>query len=80
MRVFFDECVSRRLVRELPGHDVKTCKQMGWLSIKNGRLLTLAATAFDVFVTVDANIFHQQDVEALPPPRSCSSDQGTAAI
>jgi hypothetical protein len=41
---------------------------MGWLSIKNGRLLALAATAFDVFVTVDANMTFQQDSKALPLP------------
>jgi predicted nuclease of predicted toxin-antitoxin system len=68
VKVLLDECVSRRLVRELSGHDVKTCKQMGWLSIKNGRLLKLAATEFDVFVTVDANMSFQQDRGALPLP------------
>lgn len=46
-----------RLSRDIPGHDVKTARQMGWLSIKNGELLTLAAKEFDVFVTVDRNHF-----------------------
>jgi hypothetical protein len=68
VRVLLDECVSKRLVRELPGHDVKTCKQMGWLRIKNGKLLALAAKEFDVFVTVDSNISFQQDLKALPLP------------
>jgi hypothetical protein len=68
VKVLLDECVSRRLARELSGHDVKTCKQMGWLSIKNGQLLRLAATAFDVFVTVDANMSFQQDRGTLPLP------------
>ena len=33
---------------------------MGWATIKNGRLLTLAEKEFDVFVTVDRNLSFQQ--------------------
>jgi len=35
---------------------------MGWAGIKNGELLRLASASFDVFLTVDRNIEHQQDV------------------
>lgn len=35
------------------GHEVKTARQMGWSTIKNGELLALAAKEFQVFVTVD---------------------------
>jgi len=65
MRVLLDECVDWRLSRDLVGHDVKTARQMGWSSIKNGELLALAAQAFDVFVTVDQNLAFQQNVGAL---------------
>jgi hypothetical protein len=34
---------------------------MGWSTIENGRLLTLAAAHFDVFVTVDRNLSFQQN-------------------
>jgi hypothetical protein len=33
---------------------------MGWSGIKNGQLLTLAQSEFDVFVTVDRNLSFQQ--------------------
>ena len=68
MRVFLDECVDWRLSRDIAGHDVKTARQMGWTSIKNGELLALAAGEFDVFVTVDRNLSFQQNVGALTIP------------
>jgi hypothetical protein len=66
MRIFLDECVDWRLSRDIVGHRVMTARQMGWTSIKNGELLTLASREFDVFVTVDRNLSFQQNVEALP--------------
>jgi hypothetical protein len=62
VRVLLDECVDWRLSRDIVGHDVKTARQMGWSSIKNGELLVLAAAHFDVFVTVDRNLSFQQPV------------------
>jgi hypothetical protein len=35
---------------------------MGWTSIKNGELLSLASEQFDVFVTVDRNLSFQQNL------------------
>ena len=60
MKVLLDECIDRRLARELPGHLVRTVPQMGWATIKNGKLLKLAEQEFDVFVTVDRNLSFQQ--------------------
>lgn len=60
MRILLDECVDRRLAKHITGHDVVTAQDAGWAGIKNGALLTLAAGTFDVFVTVDANLEHQQ--------------------
>lgn len=51
-----------RLQRELPGHDVKTVQEMGWSGIKNGQLLALAQTNFQVFVTGDRNMAFQQNL------------------
>ena len=62
VRVLLDECVDRRLARELKGHAVKTAPQMGWASIENGRLLALAEKRFDIFITVDKRLPHQQDL------------------
>ena len=60
MKLLLDECIDLRLARDLPGHFVRTVPQMGWGSIKNGRLLRLAEKEFDVFVTVDRNLSFQQ--------------------
>ena len=65
MKVLLDECVPRRLAAQIIGHDVKTVPQTGWAGIKNGRLLKLAESAFDVFITVDRNLSFQQNVMEL---------------
>lgn len=62
MKIILDECVDRRFGKELSGHDVKTVPQMGWATIKNGELLSLAENEFDIFVTVDRNLAFQQDL------------------
>jgi predicted nuclease of predicted toxin-antitoxin system len=68
MRILFDECLPARFRRELPGHEIQTVPQAGWASIKNGRLLRLIADSgkFDVFLTVDKNLPHQQKINELP--------------
>ena len=60
MKILLDECIDRGLARELAGHIVKTVPQMKWAGIKNGRLLALAERKFEVFITVDRNLRHQQ--------------------
>jgi hypothetical protein len=65
VRVLLDECVDWRLSRDITGHDVRTARQMGWSAIQNGRLLTLAAEHFDVFVTVDRNLSFQQNINVF---------------
>lgn len=62
MRLLLDECIDRKFAREFPGYEVKTVPQMGWAGVKNGQLLTLAASEFDVFVTVDRNLSFQQNL------------------
>ena len=56
MRILIDECVDWRLLRDLPSHDVKTVRQMGWTETVNGSLLKLAEQNFDVLVTTDKNL------------------------
>ena len=65
MRVLLDECLPRRLKRELVGHDAKTAPEMGWASKRNGELLALATGQFDVFLTADRNLSYQQDVSSF---------------
>ena len=62
MKLLLDECIDRRLAKELVGHEVKTAPQMGWAGIKNGELLTRASVEFDVFITVDRNLQFQQNL------------------
>ena len=57
---------SRRLSRALAGHTVSTVVEAGWSGVKNGRLLSLAAAQFDVFITADQNLQYQQNIAALP--------------
>ena len=68
MRVLLDECLPARFSRELQGHEVQTVPQAGWAGIKNGRLLKCIADSrrFEVFVTVDKNLRHQQDLRDIP--------------
>jgi len=65
VKVLLDECVDWRLLRDIVGHDVKTARQMGWSTTKNGELLAVAAKEFKVFVTVDRNLSFQQQVPAF---------------
>jgi hypothetical protein len=65
VRVLLDECVPRKLRSELAGHDVKTVAEMDWSGTKNGTLLSLAAGAFDVLLTVDQSIPYQQNFQGL---------------
>ena len=66
MRILLDECVPRRLRRELSSHDVRTVHEMGWSGKKNGELLALmAAQGLEVLLTVDQNLRHQQNLPVL---------------
>lgn len=62
MKILLDECLDRRLAREIIGHEIKTVPQMKWAGIKNGELMRLAETEFDVFITVDRNLSFQQNL------------------
>ena len=66
MRLLLDESVPSRLRRSLPTHQVSTVVEMGWSGVKNGKLLALAGSAFDAFITVDKNLPHQQNLSTLP--------------
>jgi len=68
MRILLDECLPKDFARELGDHAVNTVPQAGWSSVKNGALLRLIADSgkFDVFVTVDKNLPHQQKCDGLP--------------
>jgi predicted nuclease of predicted toxin-antitoxin system len=66
MRILLDESVPWRLGRLLAGHTFTSVQRHGWASIKNGKLLALAAEEFDVLLTADKGMEYQQNQEALP--------------
>ena len=60
MRVLLDECVPHKLRLELDGHQVSTVVFEGWSGAKNGELLDRAEGQFDVLLTADQGLGHQQ--------------------
>jgi predicted nuclease of predicted toxin-antitoxin system len=64
MRVLIDECAPRALKRHLASHayEAFTVQEAGWSGKQNGELLSLAESAFDIFVTLDVNLRFQQNV------------------
>ena len=62
MKILLDECVDRRLVRDLADHSVITVPRRGWAGIKNGDLLSRAESEFDVLTTIDSKMRFQQNV------------------
>lgn len=66
MHILLDESIPQDLRHEFVDHEVKTVGYMGWLGVKNGQLLRLAAQRFDVFITLDQNLEYQQNLTVLP--------------
>ena len=66
MRILLDESVPARLGPSLLGHSSMTVQRRGWASIKNGKLLALAAGEFDVLLTADKGMEYQQNLVSLP--------------
>lgn len=47
--------------------DVRTVREMNWLGTTNGALLAKAASNdFNVLITADRNMYHQQNIRELP--------------
>jgi predicted nuclease of predicted toxin-antitoxin system len=63
MRLLLDENLDWRLGRLLQGHEVESVPLIGWAGIENGELLSKAiAAGFEVLVTMDGNMVHQQNI------------------
>lgn len=65
MRLLLDECVPRRLKRELREHHVQTVPEAGWAGLSNGALLRAAEGTMDALITVDQGVQHQQNLAGL---------------
>lgn len=63
MKVLLDECLPKKLKCEVEADFVQTVPEAGWASKQNGKLLRLAEVDFDVLLTNDQNIEHQQNLK-----------------
>ena len=64
IRVLLDENLPRKLKWSLEA-EALTVPERGWGGVKNGRLLRLAAAEFDVLLTMDRGIEHQQNLAGI---------------
>lgn len=62
MRILLDHNLDWRLWELLQPHEVVTTKRMLWDRYENGELLEVAQIEFDVLLTTDTNLYHQQKV------------------
>jgi hypothetical protein len=62
MKLLLDENLPKKLKNDFPGHEVFTVREKGWEGKTNGELLKLMLdSAFDVLLTFDKNLQHQQN-------------------
>jgi len=64
MKILLDECTPKALKKVFTdqGHECRTVQESGWSGKKNGELVGLAETTFDVLITVDTNLRYQQNL------------------
>jgi hypothetical protein len=64
MRVLFDNGTPRGVAAGLAEHDVEEARSRGWDTLRNSELLDAAeAAGFEVIITTDRNIRHQQNLK-----------------
>ena len=62
MRILFDQGTPVPLKLHLPDHQVQTAFELGWSRLTNGDLLVSAEGSFDILITTDKNLRHQQSL------------------
>jgi predicted nuclease of predicted toxin-antitoxin system len=66
VKILLDECLPLDFRHSFPQHEVHTVQWAGLKGRKNGELLRAAEDAsYDVLVTVDRNLPHQQNLADL---------------
>ena len=65
MKIIIDECVPSIVKRGLPARGIVSVQDMGWAGAKNGKLLKLVVSEFDVFITSDKNLRFQQNLAEI---------------
>ena len=67
MKLLLDENLPKRLKIDFAEYEIFTVRDKGWNSKKNGELLELMlAENFNVLITFDQNLEHQQNFEKYP--------------
>ena len=62
MKSIIDECVPYIVITRLTDLSINSVQKMGWSGVKNGELLKLVESEFDVFITSDKNLRYQQNL------------------
>ena len=62
MEILFDHNVSRKLRSHFSPHVITLTKEKGWDLLENGDPLEAAPHSFDVMITTDNNLYHQNKV------------------
>ena len=63
MKILFDQGTPVPLRRHLRPHLVSTSYEEGWSTLKNGDLLEAAENIFDLLITTDQQLRHQQNLQ-----------------
>ena len=67
MKILLDECVTKRLKKQLVEFEVFTVRELELSGIKNGKLMTYCAeNNFDILLTIDNNLMFQQNLDKYP--------------
>ena len=64
MRILLDHGTPVPLRHVLVGHEVSTAYELGWSTLNNGELLSVAETRFELLVTTYRNLRYQQNLAA----------------
>ena len=62
MRLLLDECIPRGLKNTFQSHDCRSVIEEGWAGKKNGELLRVENSGFQVFLTLDQGFEYQQNL------------------
>lgn len=66
MKILIDECLPERLKILLEEFEVYSVSEMGWKSLKNGKLLKVAVeNGFESFLTIDKKLMYQQNLKSF---------------
>lgn len=69
MKILLDENLPKKLKNDFSGIEVYTVREKGWQGKQNGELLNLMIeNNFDILITFDKNLKHQQNFSKYPVP------------